>query len=198
MSKALLLWTFVLCPLISVAQQDSFKIVSTVKGDLNKDKLIDSVIVSQDTIAPTFPYKLQIFFSAPDGTPVLIASSSKVIEPQYPDGKEVGNGGIGFSDITINSGVLSIHYEFIRGHCEFKFRYRKGNFELTEFSYANADGLGTVSSIDHNLVTGIKIKKSERYDTGETGTSKKEKIKVRPLPSLQNMDGRDNYLYWYH
>ncbi len=43
--------------------EDNFvAVVWVVKGDLNKDKLQDSVVVLKDTTSENNPYRLQIFF----------------------------------------------------------------------------------------------------------------------------------------
>jgi hypothetical protein len=67
--------------------------------------LIDKVVVTQDTLNENAPYRLQIFFKEINGLSKLIVTSSKIIEPQYPDGREGYRTGKGFSDVTIKKGV---------------------------------------------------------------------------------------------
>ena len=55
--------------------------IREVAGDLNKDKLPDKVIVTQDTLNKNAPYRLQVFFKEPSGQLKLIVSSTKIIEP---------------------------------------------------------------------------------------------------------------------
>jgi len=169
--------------------------VTKVTGDLNKDNLADKVIVSQDTLNDRAPYRLQIFFAQPDGSFTLIVSSIKIIEPQYPDGRNGFRSGNGFSGITIKNGVISINNELLRGHYEHKFRFQNGSFELIGFSEISSDGQGVITTIDFNLLTGIRIEKSERYDMDKILSNRKKKILIRPLPKLQNVKPFETELY---
>jgi hypothetical protein len=89
--KQILSATLILFQLAGFAQpgtgKDSFdfKVVEAV-GDLNRDNLPDKVIITQDTTNKNAPYRLQVFFRAPDGRSQLIVSSTGIIAPQYPDG----------------------------------------------------------------------------------------------------------------
>ena len=165
-----------------------------VLGDLNKDNLTDKVIVTQDTLNENAPYRLQVFFKEQNGQSKLIATSIKLIAPEYPNGKD-GYRETGFSEITIKKGILSVNIELTRGHFEHKFRFQNGNFELIGFSKVNSDGHGELTTIDYNLSTGIRIEKSERYDTSEVLSNKKKKILIRPLPKLQEVIPMENELY---
>jgi hypothetical protein len=156
------------------------------KGDLNKDKIADSVIVLQDTVNDISPYRLKIFLSKPNRQYFLSVESDSAIEPQFPDGKDSYNNPASFSDITIASGILSITSQLTRGHYEHKFRYLNGNFELIGFTEVGSDGRGIMYTTDFNLSTGILIEKSERYDTDRLLSKKKKIVKIRPLPKLQN------------
>ncbi|SFC31057.1 hypothetical protein [Kaistella jeonii] len=169
--------------------------VIEVRGDLNKDNLVDKVIVTQDTLNENAPYRLQVFFKEPSGAFKLIVTSTKLIEPQYPNGRNGWVTGNGFSDITIKNGVLSVNFELLRGHFEHKFRFQNGNFELIGFSYGNSDGQGVITTSNFNLSTGIRIEKSERYDTDKILSNTKKKILIRPLPKLQDVIPMENELY---
>ncbi|RTY85432.1 hypothetical protein EKL32_28630 [Flavobacterium sp. GSN2] len=169
--------------------------IAEIKGDLNKDKLEDKVIVSQDTINEKSPYRLQIFFAQPDRKFKLFVTSTKIIEPQYPDGSTGYSTGNRFSDVTIKKGVISVNFELTRGHFEHKFRFQNGNFELIGFSQVYSDGRGIMTSVDFNLSTGVRIEKSERYDTDKVLSNTKKKILIRPLPILQNVEPFENELY---
>lgn len=197
--KQLILTIFILLQLDSFAQTDttSYKFdhkVIEVIGDLNKDSLPDKVIVTQDTLNENAPYRLQVFFKEPNGQFKLIVTTTKIIEPQYPDGRD-GYRTDDFSDVTINKGVLSVNFQLLRGHFEYKFRYQNGNFELIGFSEGYSDGQGVASSTDFNLSTGIRIEKSERYDIDKILSYKKKKILIRPLPKLQDIKPFENELY---
>ena len=195
-----------LLPILFLFQIDSFAQKKTekynfshqvieVRGDLNKDNLVDKVIVTQDTLNENAPYRLQVFFKEPGGAFKLIVTSTKLIEPQYPNGKNGWVTGNGFSDITIKNGILSVNFELLRGHFEHKFRFQNRNFELIGFSYGNSDGQGVISTTDFNLSTGIRIEKSERYDTDKILSNRKKKILIRPLPKLQDLIPLENELY---
>lgn len=176
--------------------KDTFTfLVTKVIGDLNKDNLEDKVIVTQDTINQKSPYKFQIFFAQPNGEFKLIATSTKIIAPQYPDGRDGYKTGDGFSDITVEKGVVSINFELLRGHFEHKFRFQNGNFELIGFSRVSSDGRGTIYITDFNLSTGVRIEKEERYDIDKVISYSKKKILIRPLPKLQDVEPLENELY---
>jgi len=197
--KQLILTIFILLQLDSFAQTDTtnykfdHKVIEVI-GDLNKYSLPDKVIVTQDTLNENSPYRVQVFFKEPNGQFKLIVTTTKIIEPQYPDGRD-GYRTDDFSDVTINKGVLSVNFQLLRGHFEYKFRYQNGNFELIGFSEGYSDGQGVVSSTDFNLSTGIRIEKSERYDIDKILSYKKKKILIRPLPKLQDIKPFENELY---
>lgn len=197
--KQLILTIFILFQVGSFAQTDTknhnfdHKIMEVV-GDLNKDNLPDKAIVTQDTLNENAPYRLQVFFKEPNGQFKLIAASIKVIAPQYPNGRN-GYRDSGFSEMTIKKGVLSLGIELTRGHFEHKFRYQNGNFELIGYSEVYSDGHGVMTTIDFNLSTGIRLEKSERYDTDKVLSNTKKKILIRPLPNLQDVVPMENELY---
>lgn len=198
--KQLLLIFLIIFQLDSFAQTDTSKLnfdhkVMEVEGDLNKDNLVDKVVVTQDTLNENAPYRLQIFFKEPNGRSRLIVTSIKIIEPQYPDGRDGYVTGNGFSGVTIQNGVLSVNFGLLRGHFEHKFRFQNGNFELIGFSEVYSDGQGVMTTTDFNLSTGIRIEKSERYDTDKILSNTKKKILIRPLPKLQDVIPMENELY---
>lgn len=164
----------------------SHKIIE-VTGDLNKDSLLDIIIVTQDTVNENAPYRLQIFFKQPNGKSKLIATSTKIIEPQYPDGRNGYKTGNGFSDVTIKKGILSVNFELLRGHFEHKFRFQNGNFELIGYTEGQSYGRGEMYYIDFNLSTGTKIVKVENYETDKIVSNKKSKLIIRPLPKLEDV-----------
>jgi hypothetical protein len=179
-------------------KKDTFTfLVTKVLGDLNKDNLEDKVIITQDTINQNSPYKLQIFFAQPNGEFKLIATSTKIIAPQYPDGRDGYRTGDGFMDITINKGVVSVNFGLLRGHFEHKFRFQNGHFELIGFSSVSSDGHGTMYTTDFNLSTGIRIEKTENYgeEDDKVASNIKKKILIRPLPKIQDVEPYENELY---
>jgi hypothetical protein len=164
--------------------------VSNVKGDLNKDGLEDIVIVTQDTISQIRPYKLEIYFTQPDGKKKLIVSTIKAIEPGGDD-----NNYNSFDTIAINNGVLSIDEQLLRGHYTHKFRFQNGSFELIGYSEGGSDGNDNCSYVDFNLSTGIRTEEDQSCSTDKIISSKKRKVMIRPLPKLQNFEPNDSDLY---
>ena len=198
--KQHILTIFILLHLDCFAQTDTTNYhfdnkIMEVAGDLNKDNLPDKVIVTQDTLNENAPYRLQVFFKEPSGQFKLIVTSTKIIEPQYPNGRNGYRTGNGFSDVTIKNGVLSVNFELLRGHFENKFRFQNEYFELIGFSEVYSDGQGVMTTTDFNLSTGIRIEKSERYDTDKVLSNTKKKILIRPLPKLQDVTPMENELY---
>jgi hypothetical protein len=157
--------------------------VTTVKGDLNKDKIPDLVVVTQDTLDDKAPYKLDVFFCSKDGKKKCVLSSTTALEPGFPNGRSGHKTyGMGSGHPTIVNGVLWINYGLIRGHIEHKFRFQDGNFELIGYSYGESDGQGTITVIDFNLSTGMRLYTKTDYHTDEVLVSKKEKKLIRPPP----------------
>ncbi|RUT72024.1 hypothetical protein D0817_04870 [Flavobacterium cupreum] len=179
---------FLLFPIALLAQKDNFnKKIIKVNGDLNKDGLADYVLVSQDTLSDNAPYLLEIYFAESNGHFKRVLSSVKAIDPAFPEGRKGYYNGNAFSDITIKKGILSINNELLRGHYEHKFRYQHNNFELIGFSEVYSDGQGTMGTIDFNLSTGIRIKKTEPYGEDDFPVTKtQKKIIIRPLPKLKD------------
>ncbi|MCD0464747.1 hypothetical protein [Flavobacterium sp. ENC] len=179
---------FLLFPIALLAQNDNFgKKITKVSGDLNQDGLADYVLVSQDTLSDNAPYLLEIYFAESNGHFKRVLSSVKAIDPAFPEGRKGYYNGNAFSDITIKKGILSINNELLRGHYEHKFRYQHNNFELIGFSEVYSDGQGTMGTIDFNLSTGIRIKKTEPYGEDDFPVTKtQKKIIIRPLPNLKD------------
>ncbi|NQX38395.1 hypothetical protein SAMN05421820_101414 [Pedobacter steynii] len=176
------------------AQENFNVVVSMAKGDLNRDLLADSVVVTQDTIADTSPYRLEIYFAKKGGGYHLNIQTDKAINEQSPNGKDGYRDGYGFSKVTIKRGVIELQCQLIRGYFMHKFRYQNGNFELIGYSYRTMNPLG-VSFADFNLSTGVYLG-TEEYDDPEQKTTKnREIIKVRPLPKLQDFVPYSNDLY---
>lgn len=200
MMKQILIILLTVLQVNSFAQSDTTRynfdhIIMTVAGDLNKDNLPDKVVVIQDTLSETAPYQVQIFFKEKSGDYKLVTASSKVIEPQYPEGKGGYITGNGFGDVTIRDGILSIKFQLLRGHFEHKFRFRNGNFELIGFYMVNANGIGEMTTTGFNLFTGIRVEKTERSDNGKIISSTRKKIWIRPLPKLQDLVPMENEFY---
>jgi len=196
MTKFIILFPLFFSAIIFAQKNNFNKTITKVKGDLNKDGLVDYVQVSQDTVSTTAPYKLEIYFAEINGNFKKIVSTTKAIDAQYPDGKNGYYNGNSFYKIDIVKGVLSIQNELIRGNFEHKFRYQNGNFELIGFSQVYSDGQGTMGKIDFNLSTGIRIKTTEPYGEDDfPKTNSKKKIVIKPLPKLQDFAPFENEYY---
>jgi hypothetical protein len=195
----LLLFIAALLPALIYGQGGSNKnfnhIITTIKGDLNKDKLPDSVIVLQDTLNDKAPYRLQIFFKNTNAGYRLIIQNDSAIEAEFPDGKDGLLTGTRFSNISIKAGVLIINTELLRGYYEYKFRYQNGYFALIGFMKAYSDGHGISTTTDLNLSTGILQETVQRYDTDNIISNKKKKIRVNPLPNLKGFTPFSTTLY---
>jgi len=187
--KQLLLVIFVLFQFAGSSQTGEYNfshLVMEVKGDLNKDNLADKVVVTQDTLHENAPYRLQIFFKKPDGQWKLAVTSTKIIVPQYPEGRSGFMSQNELYDVTIKDGVLTLPVQFLRGNAKHKFRFQNGNFELIGYSSV-LGGNGKSEVTDFNLSTGIRTIKVERQDSDKVISSKEEKILIRPLPKLQDL-----------
>jgi hypothetical protein len=176
------------------AQENFNVVVSIAKGDLNKDLLADSVVVTQDTTADTSPYRLEIFFAKKGGGYQRKIRTDKAINEQLPNGKDGYRDGYGFSKVTIKGEVIDLHCQLIRGYFIHKFRYQNGNFELIGYSYRTMNPLGE-SFADFNLSTGVYQETVEYDDPEQKGTKSRKIIKVRPLPKLQDFVPYSNDLY---
>lgn len=161
------------------------KLISAVSGDLNADGLPDSAVVLHDTLDETGPYRLRVFLSQPDGGLLLFVQSDSAIEAQNPNGRSGFSNGTTFSGLSIDSGKLTLETELLRGHYSYTFRYQRGNFELIAFREVNSDGDGKINSCDHNLETGVRLEKIERYDSNKQISRTQRIIKVKKLPVLQ-------------
>lgn len=161
--------------------------ISTIKGDLNKDNIPDMVVVKQDIKDEKGPYRIQVFLSQPDGSLKLAASSTTLIEMQYPDGKDGYRTGTAFEEVSIKKGILTVSMGLIRGNYKHKFRYQNGNMELIGYSSVYGDGQATITTIDFNLSTGDRYEVTEYMQGVEPNIEKKEKLLIRPLPKLQDI-----------
>lgn len=161
------------------------KLISTVSGDLNTDGLPDSVVVLQDTLDETGPYRLQVFLSGLNGETQLYVQSDSAIEAQNPNGRSGFSNGTNFSGLSIDSGKLTLETELIRGHYSYTFRFQHGNFELIGFREVNSDGDGKINSCYHNLETGLRVEKTERYDSNKLMHKTQRIVRVKKLPTLQ-------------
>ncbi|MBL7703586.1 MAG: hypothetical protein JNM14_15150 [Ferruginibacter sp.] len=171
------------------------RIITTAKGDLNKDKLPDSVIVLQDIINEYRPYRLQVFFKTANNSYKLIVQNDSAIEVELPNGKDGYLTGTEFSHIDIKAGVLTLSTQLLRGSYEHKFRFQNGYFALIGFMETYSDGQGIMTATDFNLSTGLWVEVMQRYDTDKIISNTKKKIKINPLPDLKKFTPHSTTLY---
>lgn len=160
----------------------------SVHGDLNKDGLEDLVIVKADTIDSTQPYLLEIFFQSKTKSMQQVFSSSKTLNPKFPDGPPITYSTP--ENIEIKKGVLIITNGLIRSTFTHKFRYQNGDFYLIGFSYGSMDP-GCVKSVDFNLSTGQFEEICRAYETNKILKKIKTVRKIRPLPKLSDFSPLD-------
>lgn len=170
-------------------------IITTVKGDLNKDKLPDSVIVLQDTLNDKAPYRLKVFFKLPGTGYRQVIQNDSAIEPEFPDGKDGFLTGTKFSEINIKNGVITLNTELLRGYYEYKFRFQSSYFALIGFKQVYSDGDGNITTTDFNLSTGLLLEKVDRYDTDKIISNTRKTVKVNPLPNLKGFTPFSTALY---
>ena len=180
---------FLLLPVQLFSQNNKVQFyhkILEVSGDLNKDQLADKVVVTQDTIQESAPFRLQIFLAQPDGTDQLFVTTTKLIEPQYPNGRSSFTSGSSLADISIKNNVLSVNFDLIRGTFTYKFRLQNGNFELIGYNEAQVSG-SQIYYIDFNLSTGIKIEKTGNIGSDKIISKTKRKVLIRPLSTIQDL-----------
>jgi hypothetical protein len=170
-------------------------LISSCAGDLNKDGVMDSVVVTQDTAHEIGPYQLEIYFANSNGEMTLMSKTIETIPAQYPNTREGLRPMYGFSSISIVNGVLLIEIELLRGHFVHKFRYQDGEFELIGYTRHESDGYGKMHFTDFNLMTGARVVEIEYYSTDEPKEVKHTTKWINPLPNLKTFTPFGNELY---
>lgn len=186
-----------ICVFSQQTRKEKFNLyITDSKGDLNNDSYIDKIVVTGDTINDKIPYKLEIFFAQPNGKFKLIASTIKIIEAQYPNGKKGLQSQNKIPDFLIEKGNLIIVYDIEKGHSAYTFRFQNGNFELIntqKITMINQDQ-GTTLDEEFNFLTGARTQKIQSY-SDKTIIKKKKKILIRPLPKIQDIQPFKNEFY---
>ncbi|MEY8760013.1 hypothetical protein [Chryseobacterium tongliaoense] len=176
---------------INVYSQDKIKDSFTVKvreeeGDLNNDGLTDKIIVSMDTAASVVPLKLEVFFGQSGRKLKTVLSSTNIIEPQYPSGKNGKHTENQIPNFSIEDGNLIMISDIKDGQSQHIFKYKNGSFELIHLLKSFWDGKNTTIETDFNLLTGIKTEETKTLGSEKTVKKNKSIIKVQALPKLQN------------
>ena len=196
--KQIFIVNLLLISLIAKAQNQTSTNNFTVpvreeNGDLNGDGLADKVSITMDTANIIRPLKLEIFFQQKDSKYQLVASSTKLLAPQYhKDGKYAGNA---LPDIEIDNGILKILTERNGNHSRHQFKFQNGNFELIHYFNVIWDGKNTTTETKYDLLTGNYMVESQQLGSDEVTVLEKKKIMVKPLPKLQDFVPFENQLY---
>lgn len=178
----LLLTIFTVVPIFSQENKNHYKMVKDAMGDLNKDGLLDKVLLSLNTNDPTQPLKLQIFFLGSDRKFKSVFSSTDVFDSQYPNGKYGGNQ---IPDIRIENNNLIIYKEIGDIKLEQTFRYNKGKFELIYVTKIVWDGKETTVNTKTDLILGTMTEVIQILGSKKAKKNQK-KISINSLPTLDN------------
>jgi hypothetical protein len=180
-----ILLIFIITNGIQAQIKDNYFLLKETKGDLNKDNIIDKVLVYNDTINPESVYKIKIYFGDSSGGYNLFLESDNAITPRFPGAKNYDDRFYGnlFNQIKIKNGILIFETDLTRGYYENKYRFQNNTFELIGYSSSEGDGRGSVTSNDFNLSTGIHIEKTGSSNSNKDKI-KKENIKITPLPTI--------------
>jgi hypothetical protein len=186
-----------ICVFSQQIKKDNFNLfITDSQGHLNKDSYLDKVVITEDTISDKLPYKLEIFFGQPKGKFKLIASTTKIIEAQFPNGRKKLRSQKKIPDFFVENGNLIIMYDIEKGHSTYTFRFQKGNFELInieKITMVNQDQ-GTTVDEKFNLLTGVRFQKIQSYES-KTLIKKLKKIVIKPLPKIQDIKPFKNEFY---
>lgn len=188
----------------NIITKDNFNyLVRQEEGDLNRDGKKDSVTVHLDTINKTFPLRLQIFLSQPNGKLALEVSSTQIIEPQYPAEKNGEYNGYQIPDFRIENGSLLMWSEIKGGNITYEFKYKNGTFELITIEkltydaskgYIDENTLFTETKF--NLTTGVRIETDSTNSEKILKNNKRIKtVLIRPLPKIQDFKFSDKDRY---
>ena len=195
-----LIFFFFLSLQISAAAQhksgsDNFNTkIREEEGDLNTDGLIDQVIVSMDTTDARSPLKLQVFFGQPGKKLKLMVSTTKLILPQFPNGKTFS--GLQIPIFEIENGKLRMISETGHGQSLHVFKYQNKHFELIYFSKVYWDGNITFVETDFDLVKGIKTLTTDIQGSDKSSKKTKSKVLIRPLPKIQELVAYEKKPYY--
>ena len=171
-----------------------WKIVKSVKGDLNGDNQADAVLVLQKqdkaNIIPnddmglpeldTNPRMLKVLFKQADGYKTAVENTTLI-----PPESDKDNGCLAdpLSDVSINKGRLKVHFEWFyscgswwMSHSDYLFRYQNDRFLLIGYShYEYHRASGEINEYSDNYLTG----KRKRTTGGNVFDSYPDRPKVK-------------------
>lgn len=168
--------------------KDAFnEIVGEEEGDLNQDKVTDKIIVSSINTSDVRPFKLEIWMSQPNNKKLkLVVSTTKLLEQQYDAEKYKMKKNFRIPDVVIENGKLTILTTINELKSRYVFRFKDGNFELTNISRILWDGKDTTTETEIDLLKGSKVV----FDQ-DSGPNKKYKVRdksePKPLPKIQDL-----------
>ncbi|KFC18425.1 hypothetical protein [Epilithonimonas lactis] len=167
------------------------EIVGEEEGDLNQDKVTDKIIVSSINTNDVRPFKLEIWMSQPNSKKLkLVVSTTKLLEQQYDAEKYKMKKNFRIPDVVIENGKLTILTTINELKSRYVFRFKDGNFELTNISRILWDGKETTTETEIDLLKGSKVV----FDQ-DSGPNKKYKVrdksKPKPLPKIQDLTSAD-------
>jgi hypothetical protein len=197
--KKIIILTLLFFTFIPVYSQDtllsnSFNVlIRESSGDLNKDGQLDRVIISMDTVDQTRPFKLDVFFTDPNGHSNLFFSSTTIVIPMYPKELKGEHNGSQTPDISIEDGLLHIDF-YIKGNSSYQFRYKNESFELVHFTHVYWDG-ESITATEFNLLTGKYTKQTEHLEKKEITLQIEKEVLLNPLPQLESFIPFENELY---
>ncbi|MDF2475503.1 MAG: hypothetical protein K0S24_986 [Sphingobacterium sp.] len=177
-------------------------LVREENGDLNHDGKMDKITVKMGTVDESRPLRLQIFLSKPNGKLMLVVSSDKIIEPQYPAENHGKFNGYQIPNFFIEKGILKMWSEIKGGNITYHFKYNNSHFELIYVNKLIYDG--TKGYIDENtifteikfdLITGIRTESDEKLGSAEAQMVRKKRVLIRPLPKIEDFNFSDKDLY---
>ena len=171
-----------------------WKIIKSVKGDLNGDNQADAVLVLQKqdkaNIIPndsmglpdldTNPRMLKVLFKQAGGYKTAVENTT-LIPPE--DSKDNGCLGDPFSDLSIDKGRLKLRFEWFyscgswwMGDSNYLFRYQNDRFLLIGYShYEHNRASGEINEYSDNYLTG----KRKRTTGGNVFTWSEDRPKVK-------------------
>lgn len=172
--------------------KDTFtEVVGEEEGDLNNDNRIDKLIVTTNTGGDIRPFRLQILLSEPNSKKLKpVVSTTKLLENQYDAGKYGMKKNFRIPDVFIENGKLTILTNINEMQSRYIFRFKDGNFELTNISRIISDRKETTTETEIDLVKGSK----EVFDRDFGPTKKykvREKTQPKPLPKIQDLTSAD-------
>ncbi|MBF8455552.1 hypothetical protein IV494_00015 [Kaistella sp. G5-32] len=176
----------------STKSKDAFnEIVNDVEGDLNKDNLPDKIIAATNNTDEIRPFRFQIFISRPNTKKLkLVVSTTKLFESQYPYEKGREERNFRIPDFFIENGKLTILTDVKELHSRYIFRFKDGNFELTNISRVIRVGNETTTQTEINLLSGSKEVYDEDFSPGRKYKIK-QKTKPKTLPKIQDLTFSD-------